>query len=291
MKKLIFSLVFLYTGNLCLSQDADKWVFHGVTIEEDLGCITKGHTRYEMFWIWHDELYKLRRDSINKNLKQRYSPNYFAVTTVLAKKGKATYIALVERRRKCTGSKASMPIITVYIFMYGDSEESIVRQAEAEMKMYPLIMSYKIIQLINSEDAIAKLEKENPNIKLNTAKKEETVNYNGLEARYINKTEGNKLVLAQFTNLKKDKIAIVVVTPLGRDSEVEILQPGEKLTKKYDGEELQIQVKHIDPLPAKEISFDYIKKLKDWLGSKIKIKDGQIIQEKSSRPACMCVRG
>lgn len=291
MKKLLLYSFFLCTGNVCLSQSVDKWVFHGVTIEEDMGCITKGHTKYEMFWMWHDELYKLRRDSINKNLKQRYSPNYFSVTTVLAKKGKATYIALVERRRTCTGSKAKMPIITIYKYFYGDSEESILRQAEVEKKLYPLIVSYKIIQLINSEDAIAKLENENPHIKLNTATKEEKINYDGLEARLINKTEGKVLVLAQFTNLKKDKTAIVVVTPLGRNSEVEILQPGEKLTKKYDGEELQIQVKHIDPLPTKEISYDYIKMLKDWLGSKVKVKDGKLIQQKRTSVTCMCVRG
>lgn len=119
--------------------------------------------------------------------------------------------------------------------------------------------------------------------------REEIVNYDGLEARYINKTEGNLLVLAQFTNLKGDKMAIIVVTPLGSDSKIEILQPGEKLTKKYDGQKLEVQVKHIDPVDNNELTFDFIKSLRDWIGSQI--KDGKLIQQKKFSSTCMCVRG
>jgi hypothetical protein len=291
MSRLILFFIFFQSFTQCFSQNREKWIFHGVSVEEDLGCLTKAFTRHEIIWIKHDEFYKSRRDSLNKTLKQRYNPNYFSIKMSAAEKGNSSFIALVERKRKCTGSKATIPIITVYTFFTGDTEESIQRQAETEMKLYPQLVSYKILQLIKTDEAFAKLENDNPTNDYSVASNEQVISYDGLSARYITKKEGNLLVLAQFTNLNKDKIAIVVITPLGQDSEIQVLQPGEKITQKYSGNELQIQIKHLDPVFKEKISIDYLKKLKDWVGSEVRVKDGNLIQQKKTTPSCMCVRG
>lgn len=141
-----------------MSQTEVKWTFHGITIEEEVGCINKASTKHSSCWIVRDKDYPRKTDSLNKELKLKYGFGYsiFPVTVVA---GKERYIALVERDVQCRSYGGDKKDIISYRFYSGDTDSSISRQIESDMKLYPGILRSRIIERIDCREKTGELEK------------------------------------------------------------------------------------------------------------------------------------
>lgn len=100
----------------------------------------------------------------------------------------------------------------------------------------------------------------------NTKTNEYTEDFGGLKARFISgNTASKKILMAQFTNQTKDKLAIAIIRTDEGYRGVEYIYPGNTLTKKYNTKKLGIDVTYQDYRVPKP-SFDPYKFTKDKIG-------------------------
>lgn len=89
-----------------------------------------------------------------------------------------------------------------------------------------------------------------------------TNDFGGLKGKFISGNTATKsIIVAQFTNQTKDKLATITLKTDDGKVTKESIYPGETLTKKYDTKKIEIQVLYQDsraPKPANEIT-EFIK--------------------------------
>lgn len=124
----------------------------------------------------------------------------------------------------------------------------------------------------------------------NTKTNEYIEDFGGLKARFISaKTASKNLLVAQFTNQTKNKLAIAIIRTDEGYRGVEYIYPGNTLSKKYNTKKLGIDVTYQD-YRAPKPSFNTIEFIKEKAKYIISNENGEINLRKWD-PACMCVRG
>lgn len=150
--------------------------------------------------------------------------------------------------------------------------------------------------LATSEVTNAKEFKTQPNIVFTwqgkgvTQKETLTDDFGGVNGKFylIDKTSGGSFVLAQLTNTKTDKRAIILLkTAEGITLEKKYLEPGGTLTEKYDTKSLEVQVLYEDSKEPKSES-SLIDFVKDVVRKQITNENGMI---KSVKIGSIGVRG
>jgi hypothetical protein len=283
--KLFYTFLFafgFFASNTSTAQSlANKWVFHGIKIEEKVrGCVNDPSTRQESVWLPRNAQYDAAYEALRVRMKAKYGDQYFTIQRIFTQAGAQKVIALVEKTWKC-GAKH-------FTFYEGKDQAEITALAEKDKIEYKQIESYRQIYLINCAEEIAKLERQkspanqkNPEGEISSALTKTVVerNYEGVIAKYtyIEKPD-NKFTVVQLRNSKKDVEAHIVINIPGRDPIKHDLPPGYSQVDNIKSTNFSIDV-YFTPYKSGDKSPGVIEWVKKKVKDSITIKDRKIITD------------
>jgi hypothetical protein len=106
--------------------------------------------------------------------------------------------------------------------------------------------------------------------------------FGGLNGKFTSgSTATQTIIVAQFTNKTKDKLARVSLKTANGTQTVEFIYPGESFSKKYETENLDIKVIYLDSKKPKPTD-DVINKIKNFVRKGIINENGQLKSMPSS---------